>query len=255
MALLLFDLDDTLIAEVPAAAAAFAATAAYAATRHPGIDAEALARDVRVKARAAWRAAPVHPYCLKVGISSSEALWCRFEGAGDETAWLREWAPRYRRGAWAAALAAQGAPDRGLAQDLAARFGEERRARHLLFPDVPAVLEALRPDHRLVLVTNGASCLQREKIEGTGLGGRFDRVVVSGDTGAGKPDPAIFRDALAGADPGEAWMIGDSLDRDVRGALDAGLRAVWVDRFGAPGEHSPRIASLAELPALLQADG
>ena len=52
---------------------------------------------------------------------------------------------------------------------------------------------------------------------------------------------------------GHAVMVGDSLDTDVEGALAAGLRAVLVDRWGAaPETDVPVIASLGELPGLVQ---
>jgi putative hydrolase of the HAD superfamily len=250
--LLLFDLDDTLVAEVPAATAAYRATAEHAAAR-VDVDADRLARDVRTRARALWNATPVHPYCLRLGISSSEAMWCRFAGGGEEIAWLRAWAPEYRRTAWRDALAQQGIDDADLAAELAERFPAERRAYHEVFEDVVPALDELGRRHRLALITNGASCLQREKLDASGLAGRFDAVVVSGDSGAGKPDPAIFRLALdrLGGEAAGAWMIGDSLERDVRGALGAGLRAVWVNRFGDDGDHEPQVTTLAELPALL----
>jgi FMN phosphatase YigB (HAD superfamily) len=50
----------------------------------------------------------------------------------------------------------------------------------------------------------------------------------------GKPDASVFRHALSrlGADAKRAVMVGDSVSRDVDGALSAGLGAVWVNRFG-----------------------
>ena len=245
MALLLFDLDDTLVVEDAAATAAFAATAASV----PGVDPVTLAASARLRARELWNAAPTHPYCLRIGISSSEGLWCRFETSAE----LAAWAPEYRREAWARALADHGVDDRELAERLGERFGEERRARHELIPGVEAVLDALGAEHRLALVTNGASCLQREKLAASGLAGRFEAAVVSEDHGAGKPDPAPFRAALdaLGGDPADAWMIGDSLERDVHGAVAAGLRAVWLNPEGRPGAFAPQIRSLDELPALL----
>ena len=50
-------------------------------------------------------------------------------------------------------------------------------------------------------------------------------------------------------------MVGDSLDRDIHGALEAGLDAVWLTRPGIhaelPEAHVPRITKLADLrPAL-----
>jgi putative hydrolase of the HAD superfamily len=244
---LLFDLDETLVLEEPAAVAAFAATAQTA----PGVDAARLAVAARSHARKLWHAAPTHPYCKAIGISSWEGLWCRFEGAHEQLTALREWAPGYRRDAWANALADQGIDDDALATELGERFGVERRARHHTFADVVPALDALPGP--LVIITNGASCLQREKLAASGLESRFDAVVVSGDLGIGKPDASIFRHALSlvGADHGV--MIGDSLERDIDGALACGLGAVWINRFGdGPGRDGvPEIADLSELAAAL----
>jgi putative hydrolase of the HAD superfamily len=245
---LLFDLDDTLVLEEPAAVAAFEATAQAA----PGVDAAQLALAARSHSRKLWYAAATHPFCRSIGISSWEGLWCRFEGDDEQVAALRAWAPTYRREAWANALADQGVDDGDLAAELGERFAVERRARHHTFADVAPALDALAGP--LAIVTNGASCLQREKLAASGLEARFDAVVVSGDLGVGKPDASVFWHALAlvGADHGV--MIGDSLERDIDGALAAGLDAVWINRFGQPGpgrDGVPEIASLAELPDAL----
>jgi hypothetical protein len=45
----------------------------------------------------------------------------------------------------------------------------ERRLRHRAFDDARPALDHLRRRHALALVTNGASCLQREKLAGCGL--------------------------------------------------------------------------------------
>jgi putative hydrolase of the HAD superfamily len=253
---LLFDLDDTLVVEEGAAVASFAATASVAAERH-GVDAAALAADARVRARELWRAAPTYPFCRRIGISSWEGLWCRFEGDADDLRALRAWAPDFRRDAWRRALADHGIEDDALAAELGERFGVERRGRCETFDDAAAALDRLRGEYALALVTNGASCLQREKLAASGLADRFDAIVVSGDLGRGKPDQAIFARALdaVGAEPGEAAMVGDNLTNDVDGALAAGLRAVWLNREGRqrPGDRPDlvEIGDLGELPAAL----
>jgi putative hydrolase of the HAD superfamily len=253
---LLVDLDDTLVVEEGAAVASFLATARAAAERHP-IDAAALAMDARARARALWRAGPTYPFCRRIGISSWEGLWCRYEGEGDELRDLRAWAPEFRREAWRRALADHGVEDDALATELGERFGVERRARCETFADAAPALDALRESHAIVLVTNGASCLQREKLAASGLAARLDAVVVSGDLGRGKPDPAIFAHALraVGAEPGDGVMVGDNLEKDVDGALAAGLRAVWLNRDGKerPPDRSDvvEIGDLAALPATL----
>ena len=253
---LLVDLDDTLVVEEPAAGATFLATARLAAERYQ-IDAPALGAAARVHARELWRAAPTYPFCQRIGISSWEGLWCRYEGDREEVRALRAWAPAYRREAWRRALADQGVEHDALATELGERFGVERRARCETFADAATALDALGQSHAIALVTNGASCLQREKLAASGLADRFDAVVVSGDLGAGKPDPAIFAHALRalGAAPGDAVMVGDNLAKDVDGALAAGLRAVWLNRDGkeraADRADVVEIGDLAALPAAL----
>lgn len=225
---LLFDLDDTLVIEEPAAVEA---TAEVAAVRH-AVDVKTLAVAARSRARELWYAAPTFSYCMHVGISSWEGLWCQFEGDEPNARWLREWSPVFRRETWGLALADQGVEDIMLAEELGERFGAERRTRHEVFSDVQNSLDELRHTYALALVTNGASCLQREKLAASGLGEYFDVTVVSAEFGVRKPDASIFRHALSqlGAESERAVMVGDSLSRDVDGALAAGLGAVWVNR-------------------------
>jgi phosphoserine phosphatase len=254
---LLLDLDDTLVVDEAAQQGAFDATAALAARRHP-VDAPALARDARTRARELWRGAAVTEPGRRIGMSSGEGLWCAFEGDGDELRALRAWSPGYRRAAWRRALRDHAIDDDELAGDLGERLVAERRARHRAFADAAPALDALRAGRRLALVTNGASCLQREKLAASGLAGRFDEVVVSGDLGLAKPHPAIYERALRalGADPGDAVMVGDSLRNDVDGARAAGLRAIWVNREGRPRPAGDaglvEIGGLGELPAALR---
>jgi putative hydrolase of the HAD superfamily len=255
---LLLDLDDTLVVEEPAAVAAFQATARWAATQRE-LDADLLAPAARHRARELWYATQAHAWCQRVGVSSWEGLWCRFEGDEPDVRWLRAWSPTYRREAWRLALAEQGVEDDALAEALGERFARERRARHEVFPDAAEALSALAVDYALGLVTNGASCLQREKLAASGLADQFAVVVVSAEVGAGKPDAAVFRSALAQLDCAaeHAVMVGDSLAKDVHGARSAGLHAVWLNRSGRrdPGvpDDVPQIATLADLPAVLAA--
>lgn len=240
--------------EEPAAVAAFQATALHAATVHE-LDAGMLALAARARARELWYAAPTHSYCKGVGISSWEGLWCRYEGDSAELSTLRAWAPTYRRRAWALALADQGVDDVDLASELGERFTRERRRLHQVFADAKPVLASLSGTYTLGVLTNGASCLQREKLAASGLREYFSEVVVSSDIGVTKPDATIFRHALAIAGADHAVMVGDSLERDIRGAQRAGLDAVWLnrDKRPAPDEFTPTtITTLSELPAALE---
>lgn len=253
---LLLDLDETLLVEEPAAVAAFAATAQFAAGRRD-LDPARLALDARSRAQELWYAGDNHAYCARVGISSWEGLWCRFEGDGPDPTALREWSPTYRRQAWLLALADQEVKDPRLAEELGECFGRERRGRHQLFSDAVAALDRLRESHSLALVTNGATCLQREKLAASGLGEYFEVVVVSADVGAAKPDALVFEHALSqlGVSGDQAVMVGDSLSKDVDGAQAAGLGAIWLNRARSPAPPDRpglvEISSLSDLPDAL----
>jgi putative hydrolase of the HAD superfamily len=198
----------------------------------------------------------MHGYCLRVGISSWEGLWCRYDGHERETRQLRAWSSTYRRETWSLALAEQGVTDDHLAEELGDRFHAERRARHEVFADVPATLRELSASYALGLVTNGASCLQREKLRASGLSDYFEVVVVSADVGVGKPDSSVFREAVVKLGAGrDAVMVGDSVEKDVNGAIAAGLQAVWVNRACRPRPDGlpdvPAVRTFSELPLAL----
>ena len=58
-----------------------------------------------------------------------------------------------------------------------------------------------------------------------------------------------------GVSPHEAAMVGDTLERDIDGAVAAGIHAVWIDRntdAEAPGGLPyARVSSLTELLHIL----
>jgi putative hydrolase of the HAD superfamily len=120
-----------------------------------------------------------------------------------------------------------------------------------LFDDVVPVLEALKARGlRLAVLSNFDSRLE-DLIRVFELDRYFDAVHYSTRMGAAKPDPAIFRAALAfhGVEAHQAKHVGDSSIADIEGATAAGIRAVLLDRTGAAiaGDGVRRIAGLREL--------
>ncbi|HEV7129047.1 MAG TPA: HAD family hydrolase, partial [Ktedonobacterales bacterium] len=246
----LFDLDETLAPDDTTDRAIFAELDAAVAQEY-SVSADALVPAIDRAAGDRWEAAPTAAYCARIGIHAWEGLWGPFGPSADPMlAALHAFAPGYRVAAWTAALAACGIHDPASGAALAERFSAERRARQAAYPWSRAVLDSLRPRHRLGLITNGAPDLQRLKLGGTGLADYFDPIVVSGELGVGKPEPAIFAHALAraGIDSSAAIMIGDSWARDIQGALGAGLRAVWINPRGTPAPDS--VAGVAIIPDL-----
>ena len=64
----------------------------------------------------------------------------------------------------------------------------------------------------------------------------FEFVIASSDYGVRKPDPLIFRAALAkaGLSPEDVWFCGDQIEADVFGARSAGIFPVWYDCDSVP---------------------
>ena len=83
-------------------------------------------------------------------------------------------------------------------------------------------------------ITNGTGSHQRMKWRALGLERWIpeSRLLVTGDIGVNKPDPAVFEEAKRrmGFEGADAWYIGDSYKNDVLGAKAAGLHAIWFDR-------------------------
>jgi putative hydrolase of the HAD superfamily len=123
------------------------------------------------------------------------------------------------------------------------------------FPEVPGALRQLRARGLALVVVSNWDVSLHERLAETGLAPLVDGAVASAEIGVAKPDPAIFARALelAGAEPSEAWHVGDSPVEDVEGARAAGLRAVLVARDGDAPPGVAAVRSLDELPLVLDA--
>ena len=114
--------------------------------------------------------------------------------------------------------------------------------------NMAAVLDKLSsaPGIKIAILTAGESKHQWNKVDMLGLDRWFDRnnIIVTGETPYTKPDIELFRmlEKHLDLDPSDLWMIGDSYKHDIKGALDAGWHALWIDRRSlGPQEKSPDI--------------
>ena len=118
-----------------------------------------------------------------------------------------------------------------------------------LFEDVLPVLEELRrAELRIALVSNGIRDLT-EFVAHHRLD--VDAIVDSRSHGRVKPHPTIFQAALASlaVAPGDAVMVGDSLEEDIDGARALGMRAILIDREDRHPDFDERLTDLYGLPA------
>lgn len=129
-----------------------------------------------------------------------------------------------------------------------------------LYDDAVVVLEELARDHFLAIIANQSPGTE-ERLERYGIRGLFNLVFASAELGLSKPDSEVFRRAreAAGCPAGEAWMIGDRIDNDVRPARALGWHTVRImhgyNRMQVPGGEgdSPdhTVSTLNEIPALV----
>lgn len=115
-----------------------------------------------------------------------------------------------------------------LAQHYDNTFGDH----NAVFADSYVLLKTLKEKGYIVgVITNGPSYLQNHKMDESGLRPYCDIVTVSGDVGIHKPDPRLFiyvADKL-GLKPEECTYVGDHPINDIKGALDAGMKAIRMN--------------------------
>ncbi len=126
-----------------------------------------------------------------------------------------------------------------------------------VYPDVPDALATLSARGVRVVVVSNWDVALPTVLRDAGVR-HVDAILTSALIGVAKPDPEIFQAALAlaGAPADRALHVGDSLEHDDAGARAAGVAAVWLCPGEPPADARtpagvPRIASLAELPALV----
>ncbi len=139
----------------------------------------------------------------------------------------------------------------------AALYLRHKLAQATAHPEAHEVLGAVRSRYRVALLSNAdddflGECLQRNNLS-------FDLVVTSETARALKPDPAIFLHLVQalGLEPSDVVYVGDNPLPDILGAKRAGLRAVWLDRFGRrrPRRIPPPDLKIKSLRHLLPALG
>jgi putative hydrolase of the HAD superfamily len=145
--------------------------------------------------------------------------------------------------------------DEQLARDMGVRFLELLPTRRLLFPDTIEMLDYLtQKNYQLHLITNGFEATQHSKLKNSGLDKYFIEVITSEGSNSLKPQAAIFEYAFqkAKALKAQSIMIGDDIEADIKGAINAGLDQVFVNhlRIEPPVKPTYTIYTLKELQTI-----
>jgi len=163
-----------------------------------------------------------------------DAVSREFWGQAERAFWGRQNMQEARRRITLAALASESV-SLDLCQRIADDMTEWKESSVRPFDGALETLQLLRErGHKLALLTNGSAAFQRRKLARYTLEPLFELVLIEGELGYGKPDPRVFRAALAhfAIEPHQALMVGDNLDADIAGARQVGIAGVWHDAHG-----------------------
>ncbi|TMI73456.1 MAG: noncanonical pyrimidine nucleotidase, YjjG family [Bacteroidetes bacterium] len=157
----------------------------------------------------------------------NEKLWERYRNG-----YIKQEELRVKR-MWLSLLDFKIADDK-LAEEMSIRFLDLLPTRTLVFPYTIEILEYLiDKNYSLHLITNGFEKTQHSKLKYSGLSKYFKEVITSEGSNSLKPQKEIFEYAFqkTGARPHQSIMIGDTIEVDILGALNAGIDQVHVNHL------------------------
>lgn len=129
-----------------------------------------------------------------------------------------------------------------LAKQMSAGFLDRLPLKKNLFPYTTEILEYLRDkNYAMHLITNGFDTIQHSKLASSNLRHFFTEVITSENSNSLKPNKEIFDFAMnrCNTTPEECIMIGDNLDADIAGAMNAGLDTIFVNHLHKEADIEP----------------
>jgi putative hydrolase of the HAD superfamily len=150
-------------------------------------------------------------------------------------------------------------PDHAVSERLREIAHSVFQRKPMLIPGVHDTLERLRTlGIRLALLTKGDPVVQRRRVEQSELSHFFDVVEIVSEK---SPQTILDIVAALNVEPSNAWMVGNSMRSDVLPALEAGLKAAWIDSHVWEHERTHdhlvddrviRASALREIPELVE---
>ena len=141
-----------------------------------------------------------------------------------------------------------GITDQALSEEIGNQYIENSPKRTTLIDGTLDLLDYLKGKYQMHIITNGFEEVQFLKLNNSGLSNYFDVVITSEAVGFKKPNPIIFEYALtkANAKANESVMIGDDLQTDIKGGLNAGMECIYYN----PHNVQHNLSLLADIQQL-----
>ncbi|WP_019228108.1 YjjG family noncanonical pyrimidine nucleotidase [Sedimentibacter sp. B4] len=101
-----------------------------------------------------------------------------------------------------------------------------------LYEDSIPLVEGLKNDYRMTIITNGLTDVQHNRVRNSAIGKYMEEVIISEEVGLSKPDFRIFDYALKKInyhDKSKVIMVGDSLTTDIQGGINSGIDTCWYN--------------------------
>lgn len=100
-----------------------------------------------------------------------------------------------------------------------------------LLPNCIELLEYLKANYKVFLITNGFKEVQYSKIKACGIENYFDKVFTSEEVGHTKPNKEYFLHVIneTCSKIDESIVIGDDLENDIQGANNIGMDSIWLN--------------------------
>jgi len=119
-----------------------------------------------------------------------------------------------------------------------------------LYPEALTVLHKLKEKHlKIGIVTNSFQIDMEKGLSKLNLRGLFDVEVNIDSAGKAKPAKEIFMFAVRKLclQLSEVLFVGDEIETDYKGALNAGLQAMLIDRENKANKHIKKMRNLQEI--------
>lgn len=122
-----------------------------------------------------------------------------------------------------------------------------------IFEEAFELLEHLKENYRLAIITNGLAKVQNNRIRKSEIANYFEDFIISDEIKIAKPDARIFEHALKSLnhiDKSKVLMVGDSLSSDIKGGQNFGIDTCWFNIKGI--ENSSDIKPTYEIKNILE---
>ena len=125
-----------------------------------------------------------------------------------------------------------------------------------LYDDVLDTLNYLKNKYRLFIASNGMTSVQIKRLEIANINNYFEKNYISEDIGYNKPDLEFFNyifNDLNDYDKDKYIIIGDRIDSDILGAINSGIKSIYLNRENNSYDNVPNyeIKSLLEIKNIL----